>query len=443
MGLRVGVVGAGVAGLTAAAELRRAGHEVTVFEAGSHVGGHTDTHRVEADGRVHAIDTGFIVMNDRNYPNFTRLLSELGVETQATDMSFGVADDSGEFEWSTRGLRGVFAQRSHLTDRRFLRMLADILRFNRKARPLVGTRGGGPSLREFLQNERFSEFFVDRLLVPQAASVWSADPAQMWSFPAAFLAEFFHNHGTLQIRNRPRWRTVVGGSATYVRALTEGFSDRVLAGTPVHSIERGPERVTVRYRGGESEFDEVVIAAHSDQALAMLDAPTPAEREILGAIPYQRNETVLHTDTSLMPRRRAAWASWNFHLSDAADGRTTLTYDMNRLQRLDSATQFLVTLNRADEIDPARIIATRDYAHPVFTEEGMRAQERWPEISGADRIHYCGAYWRWGFHEDGCWSGLRVAQALGGRGPGLGGAVPASIGNSPAEAPAPAAGALR
>ena len=432
MALRVAIVGAGVAGLTAAAELHRAGHEVTVFEAGSHVGGHTDTHEVEADGRTLKVDTGFIVMNDRNYPNFARILAELGVATQDTNMSFGVSDDAGRFEWSARGLRGIFAQRSNMTDPGFLRMLADIARFNRKARPLIGTRGNGPSLRGFLDEHEFSEYFVERLLVPQAASVWSADPAQMWSFPAAFLAEFFHNHGTLQFRNRPQWRTVVGGSSTYVKALTEPFANRVLTGTPVHSIERGPERVTVRFRGGESEFDQVVIAAHSDQALAMLDRPTDDEREILGAVPYRRNETVLHTDTSVMPRRSAAWASWNFHLMEDDPGRTTLTYDMNRLQRLDASTNFFVTLNRTEAIDPAKVIKVRDYAHPVFTNGGLRAQERWSEISGVDRIHYCGAYWRWAFHEDGCWSGLRVAEALGGRGPGLGGVVPAAVGSTDA-----------
>ena len=440
---RIGIVGAGVAGLTAAAELHRAGHEVTVFEAGDHAGGHTDTHEVEADGRSWNVDTGFIVMNDRNYPNFERLLAELGVETQATQMSFGVSDDAGDFEWSARGLRGVFAQRSNLRNPDFLRMLTDIARFNRKARPLIGTRGTGPSLRDFLDEHQFSDYFIERLLIPQAASVWSAEPSQMWSFPAAFLAEFFHNHGTLQIRNRPQWRTVVGGSNTYVKELSRPFAARILTGTPVHSIERGPERVTIRYRGGESEFDQVVVAAHADQALAMLDEPTELERETLGAIPFRRNETVLHTDTSIMPRREPAWASWNFHLMEDDPDRTTLTYDMNRLQRLDAETRFLVTLNRTEAIDPAKILKVRDYAHPVFTNEGLRAQERWSEVSGADRIHYCGAYWRWGFHEDGCWSGLRVAETLGGRGPGLDGAVPAAIGDSPGGSVEPMLEAVR
>jgi predicted NAD/FAD-binding protein len=253
----------------------------------------------------------------------------------------------------------------------------------------------------------------------------------MSSFPAAFLAEFFHNHGTLQFIDRPQWKTVAGGSRSYVSALAAPFAERAWVRSPVRRIARDAEGVTVRLDDGESRFDEVVIAAHSDQALAMIDSPSAAEHEILGAIPYQANEALLHTDESLMPRRRAAWASWNFHLMKEP-ARTTLTYDMNRLQRLDaSETNFLVTLNRRDEIDPGKILTSRSYTHPVFTNDGLRAQERWSEISGAERIHFCGAYWRWGFHEDGCWSGLRAAEALGGRGPGLDGAVPPSVGDSP------------
>jgi predicted NAD/FAD-binding protein len=428
-GRRIGIVGSGVSGLVAAAELHRAGHEITVFESGSYAGGHTNTVTVEAEGRSFEVDTGFIVMNDRNYPNFERVLAELGVATQPTEMSFGVSDRHGEFEWSARGLRGVFACPGHALSPRFLRMLADIVRFNRRARSLLGSRGAaGPSLRHFLEEHGFSEYFVERLLVPQAAAVWSTDPDRMWGFPAAFLARFFDNHGTLRLRNRPQWRTVVGGSARYVEALTEPFADRIRLDSPVLAVEREAEHVAVTTIGGTERFDEVVLATHSDQALRMLVDPTDSEREVLGAIPYQRNEVALHTDESLMPRRRAAWASWNFHL-DVTD-RTTLTYDMNRLQSLDAERNFLVTLNRTSEIDPEHLIEVIDYDHPVFTSEGMRAQERWGEISGVDRIHYCGAYWRWGFHEDGCWSGLRVAQELGGRGPGLDGAVPATAGGS-------------
>jgi predicted NAD/FAD-binding protein len=416
---RIAVVGAGISGLLAASELHRAGHEVTVFESDSRPGGHTNTIDVEEPGGIVPVDTGFIVLNDRNYPNFSRILDELGVPTQDANMSFGVSDGRGEFEWAARGARGIFARPAHLTDRRFLRMLADLVRFNREARSLIGTNGHGPSLRQFLTDGDYSEYFIERLIVPQAAAVWSADPDQMWTFPASFLASFFDNHGVLQLRNRPEWRSIPGGSRRYVQALTAPFADRIRLSTPVRSIERHAEHVAVGLDDGEERFDEVVIGAHSDQALRMLADPTPEEREVLGAFPYQDNEAVLHTDESLMPHRRAAWASWNYHLAPEPAGRTTLTYDMNRLQSLPTDRRYFVTLNRTEAIDPDKIVSVIGYSHPVYTVEGMAAQRRWGEISGADRIHFCGAYWRWGFHEDGAWSALRVSEMLGGRGPGL------------------------
>lgn len=427
----IAVVGGGVSGLVSASELRRAGHEVTVFESGSYAGGHTNTIAVEEPGgNVVPVDTGFIVMNDRNYPNFDRILGELGVETQPANMSFGVSDGRGEFEWAARGARGIFARPSHLADPRFIRMLSDLVRFNREARSLLVSDdpASAPSLREFLREGAYSEYFVERLIVPQASAVWSADPEQMWSFPASFLAAFFDNHGVLQLRNRPRWRSIPGGSKRYVEALTAPFADRIRLNTPVTSVRRdqGPSGeaggVDVTHADGTEHFDEVVLACHADQALAVLgDDATPLEHEILATFPYQANEAVLHTDTRVMPKRRAAWASWNFHLHGTGNsvGRSTLTYDMNRLQSLQTNRTYLVTLNMSSEIDPDRIIRVIDYAHPIYTVEGMAAQKRWSEISGVDRVHFCGAYWRWGFHEDGAWSALRVSELLGGRGPGL------------------------
>jgi predicted NAD/FAD-binding protein len=414
---RIAIVGAGVSGLVAAAELHRAGHDIQVFEAGGYPGGHTNTVDVSTFGGSLPVDTGFIAFNELNYPNFERLLGELGVASQPADMSFSVSDGRGGFEWATTGARGLFARPFHALDPRFHRMLRDLVRFNREARKLVGRGERGPSLRRFLANGGYSEYFVERLLVPQASAVWSADPAQMWSFPAGFLAEFFDNHRVLQLRDRPSWRSITGGSRRYVEALIAPFRDRVQLRTPVRRIHRAPGEVAVALDDAVEIFDEVVIAVHSDRALRMLADPTPAEAHVLGAIPYQRNEAVLHTDLSLMPRRRSAWASWNYHLSDRPIGKTTVTYHMNRLQSLDADRDFMVTLNLTEAIDPAQIIRTIDYAHPVFTPEGVAAQRRWVEISGARRTHYCGAYWRWGFHEDGVWSALRVSERLGGRGP--------------------------
>jgi predicted NAD/FAD-binding protein len=413
---RIAVVGGGVAGLVAAHELLRAGHDVHLFEAGEHAGGHANTVTVETEsGRWH-VDTGFVVLNDRNYPNLERLFDELGVATQPADMSFSVSDGAGRFEWASRPF-GVFARPAHVIDPRFHRMLTDLVRFNREVRGLAALNGKGPSLRDFLSEGAYSEYFVERLIVPQVSAIWSADPAALWSFPASFLAGFFSNHGALQLFGRPRWRTVTGGSRRYVNALIGPFRDRVHLGAPVERIERDATGVHLQFKHTVAHFDEVVLAVHSDQALELLAAPTAAERELLGAIPYQSNETVLHTDVSLLPRRRLARASWNYHLTDQPAARTMITYDMTRLQALPADRRFLVTLNRGDTIDPSKVIERFEYAHPVYTREGVAAQGRWTEISGRNRTHYCGAYWRWGFHEDGVWSALRVSRQLGGRGP--------------------------
>jgi predicted NAD/FAD-binding protein len=385
-----------------------------VFEAADWIGGHTHTVRVDGPGGAHDVDTGFIVMNDRNYPNFERLLGKLGVPTQASNMSFSVSD-GGDFEYSSTSLAGLFANPRHLVSPRFLRMLADVRRFQREARELLSGNGEGPTVLEFLEQRAYSREFVERLIVPQAAAVWSADPRQMWSFPAGFLAQFFHNHGMLSLANRPTWRTVVGGSHRYVERLTAPFRERILLSHPVTAISRVADRVEVTVRGGEAQrFDRVVIATHSDQALGMLVDPSDCEREILGAIPYQGNEVVLHTDRRLLPRRRRAWASWNYHL-DTDVGASSVTYHMNRLQRLSAPEELCVTLNMGDRIDPARVLGRWNYFHPVYTSAGMTAQRRRGEIDGVDRIHYCGAYWGWGFHEDGVVSAMHTCTPLGGR----------------------------
>ncbi len=408
--MRIAIVGAGVAGLVCAHTLHR-DHELVVFEATDRAGGHANTVHVETDTGAYDLDTGFVVFNDRNYPGFERLLGELGVPTQPSRMSFGVSDGV-DFEYNGASPNGLFANRGHVIMPSFHRIIADLIRFNRDARRLLRNEED-PPLGDWLSQQRYSRMFVERLIVPQAAAVWSADPAQMWSFPARFLVEFFENHGILGFRDRPRWRTIAGGSRNYVQALIRPWREHLRLSTPVTGISRHPGHVMVSSRGCEPErFDAVVIATHSDSALTLLADPSERERELLGAIPYQGNEAVLHTDRSLLPRRRRAWASWNYHLGADAPGRCTVTYHMNRLQSLRADREFCVTLNRTEAIDPDRIIRTMQYAHPVFTPAGIAAQARHHEISGRNRTHYCGAYWGSGFHEDGLRSARRVVGEL-------------------------------
>ncbi len=416
--MKIAIVGAGVSGLVAA-HLLHGRHEIVVYEAGAYAGGHTNTIRVDTEYETHHVDTGFIVMNDRNYPLFTRLLDRLGVARQATNMSFSVKGEHEDFEYSGTP-HGLFCQPRNLVSVRFQRMILDLLRFNRELRRLLegGAAGEADSLADFLIRHRFSRHFVERLIVPQASAVWSADPAQMYSFPVRFLAEFFANHGMLGFRDRPRWSTIAGGSARYVEALTAPFRDSIRLASPVRSIVREPGHVTVVAEGRDGRedrrFDHVVIATHSDQALGMLADPSEAELRLLGAIPYRRNEAVLHTDGRLLPRRRWARAAWNFHLLAEPKPVSTVTYWMNHLQRLRADRDFCVTLNRTEAIDPSRVIRTISYSHPVFTPAGVAAQSSHAEISGIERrTHYCGAYWGWGFHEDGVRSALAACAPFG------------------------------
>jgi predicted NAD/FAD-binding protein len=410
--MRIAIIGAGVSGLVCAQMLHR-DHELVVFEATDRAGGHANTVHVETGTGAYDLDTGFVVFNERNYPGFERLLGELGVATQPSQMSFGVSDGV-DFEYNGASPNGLFATRRNLIAPAFHRMIGDLIRFNRDARRLLAS-DEDPALGDWL-SQRYSRMFVERLIVPQTSAVWSADPAQIWSFPARFMVEFFENHGMLGFRGRPRWRTIAGGSRRYVEALIRPWRGHLRLCTPVTEVARHPSHVTVSSRGYEPErFDAVVIATHSDQALALLADPNERERELLGAIPYQQNEAVLHTDRSLLPRRRRAWASWNFHLGDDAPGRCTVTYHLNGLQSLRADREFCVTLNRTEAINPERIICKTQYAHPIYTPTGVAAQARHDEISGRNRTHYCGAYWGWGFHEDGLSSARRVVGELAGQ----------------------------
>ena len=409
--MRIAVIGTGVAGLTSA-HLLRSDHDLVVYEGDTRPGGHANTIRVtDRAGTEHWVDTGFIVLNERNYPNFQDLLHGLGVETQHSAMGLSISAPNGSFEFAGTA-RGLLAQPRNLLRPRFLRMLRDQVRFNRDARQTIG-RPGGPSVGEFVRDMGYSDWFMERIVMPEVSAVWSSDPAAVWDFPISFLAEFLENHGQLELRGRPQWRTVVGGSRTYVNAITDELGDSLRLSARVRRVERlVGGGVAVEADGCDTEFfDEVVIAAHSDQALAMIADPTQAEREVLGAMRYEQNEAAIHTDSSLMPRRKRAWASWNFHLTEGSE-LPTMSYWMNRLQGLDASEDIFVTLNRTDSLDPRKVIKVIPYEHPIVTHEAVAAQRRWSEVSGADRIHFCGAYWRWGFHEDGCWSAIRAVESL-------------------------------
>jgi predicted NAD/FAD-binding protein len=408
--MRVAVIGAGIAGNVAAYHLNRE-HDVTVFEAGRYVGGHTNTIDVNTpDGSI-PIDTGFIVFNDRTYPHFIDLLEEIGVESKASDMSFSVRGDAQALEYNGSNLNGLFAQRRNLLRPSFHRMIRDILRFNREAPDYLDAGDVSTTLGEYLGANGYSREFTEHYLVPMGAAIWSAEPHMLERMPAQFFIRFFANHGLLSLDDRPQWRVIRGGSRAYVKKLVAGFWDRIRLDTPVLAITRLPDRVIVRSeRYGAESFDAVFLACHSDQALAMLTDASRREREILGAIPYQRNSAVLHTDATLMPHRRRAWASWNYHLPKTPEDGVTLTYHMNRLQGFDADGDYFVTLNSDGLIRRDAVIRQIDYQHPVFTAEGVRAQQRKSEIDGSNRTYFCGAYWRYGFHEDGVVSALSALQ---------------------------------
>jgi len=408
--MRIAIVGSGVSGLVVAHLLHRR-HEVTVFEASDHVGGHVHTHEVSVGGGTISVDTGFIVYNERTYPNFTSLLGQLGVATQPSTMSFSVRLREPELEYNGSTLRQLFAQRRNLVRPWFYAMIADILRFNRQAPVHVLNGAASQTLGEYVSARRYSRPFIDRYLLPMAAAIWSMPQRTVLEMPAAFFVRFFANHGMLSIDDRPEWRTVTGGSARYVEVLSAPFADRIRLRSPVRDVKRFGDHVTV----DGVRYDHVVFACHSDQALAALADASHAERAILGSLPYQENAVVLHSDVSVLPKRRRAWAAWNYHLSGAPSDPVAVTYNMNILQALDAGAgePFCVTLNETDHIDPARVIAKLRYAHPVFTREGVAAQQRHGEISGVRRTHYCGAYWGFGFHEDGVNSALAVGKAFG------------------------------
>jgi len=410
---RIAIVGGGIAGLSAAHVLHRR-HEITVFEADHRVGGHSNTVAVDEAEQTLRIDTGFIVYNERNYPAFAALLDGLEVATQPSEMSFSVSSLVSGLEYRTTSVNTLLARRSNLVRPSFARMVADIPRFNRAARRLIESSDITTSLNDFLVEGRYSRPFVDDYLIPLGASIWSADPQRFTEFPVAPLARFLHRHGLLSAGAKPQWRTVSGGSQEYVRRLTRPWRDRIRTRCAVRRIDRDDDGVVIHsgmHPEGE-RFDKVVLATHADVSLSLLGNPTRAEVSLLGAFAYRRNRTTLHTDRTLLPRRRRAWASWNYRRVAVDEQVPTLTYYANRLQTLRSATDYCITLNADDVIDREHIIASYDYAHPVFDSAALHAQRRREEIDGQRNTHYAGAYWGYGFHEDAVQSALTTTKLL-------------------------------
>lgn len=408
--MNIAIIGTGIAGNVAAYHLSRE-HRITVFEANDYVGGHTHTHKIEWEGQRYNLDSGFIVFNDKTYPLFTRLLTELNVPVQPSSMSFSVKCERSGMEYNGTTLNTLFAQRRNLFRPSFYRMIRDILRFNREATQCLSTPDLNTTLGEYLTQGGYGEEFLNWYLIPMGAAIWSADPSQMWVMPAQFLIRFFHNHGMLSINNRPMWYVIRGGSQEYVKKLTASYRDRIRMNSRVETIRRTSACVTVTLQHGPSErFDAVFIATHGDQALRLLGDATALEEEVLGPMTTQKNEAVLHTDAGILPRRRRAWAAWNYHVPLYTQRRVAVTYNLNILQRLQAPVQFCVTLNNSGGISPARIMRRMVYSHPVFTVPSVKAQQRQEDINGKNRTYFCGAYWRYGFHEDGVVSALNALE---------------------------------
>lgn len=411
----IAVIGSGISGLMSAYLLSNR-HTVTVFEAATEIGGHTATKKVVVNNEDYAVDTGFIVFNDRTYPNFLKLLSKLGVSYQPTDMGFSVSCRKTGFEYAGTSLNGVFAQRRNLLSVRHWKMLADILRFNKECIALheKNVIPVNKTLGEYLEAGDYSDAFRHFYILPMVSAIWSSSLEMAANMPLVFFIRFFYNHGLLTVSSQPQWYTLIGGSHQYLQPLTARFKDNILVNCPVRSVRRVAEKVVlITDQLGAQEFDEVIFACHSDQALALLADPSSTETEILSAIPYEYNKVVLHSDTRLLPKSSRAWASWNYLLPESGASAATLTYNMNILQRFTSGPTFCVSVNAGEEIDREKIYGSYCYSHPMFTLESLAAQARWSEISGVNHTHFCGAYWRNGFHEDGVVSAIKVAEALG------------------------------
>jgi len=410
---RIAVIGAGISGMAAAYFLSRK-HEVSLFEKEGRLGGHTHTHQLQTSVGPRAIDTGFVVYNERTYPNLTRLFRELGVETIDSDMSFGVSCRQTGFEYSSRGIAGFFADKRNFFRTRHFALLAEILRFNRVSEnSLKANKLSGMTLVEYARRHGFREELLDRYLYPMSSAIWSTSQSEIQKFPAETLIRFFANHGLLGVNTHPQWKVLKGGSHQYIAPLTAPYRERVFKNVSPAAVSRTERGAVLKFRNRtDMSFDAVVLACHAPQALALLESPSERERQVLGAFQTSANCAKLHTDSSMLPRRPRARASWNYHLTDG-NGSATVTYHMNRLQTLDTPEDYCVTLNDNGRVNDRQVLKQMTYYHPLYTAGAVRAQQHWSEVSNVDRIHYCGAYWFNGFHEDGLNSALRVARSFG------------------------------
>jgi predicted NAD/FAD-binding protein len=406
------IIGSGVSGLTAAYLLSKK-HKVTVFEKNAHIGGHTATVDIEKSGVPYAIDTGFIVFNDKTYPNFLALLAEIGIGKQATEMSFAVHNCQTGLEYNGHNLNTLFAQRRNIFNPKFWLLVKDILRFNKSCKSIFEAQDyqDGYSLGEFLRDNNFSEFFAEHYILPMGAAIWSSSLTQMETFEFRFFVQFFHNHGLLNIADRPQWYVIPNGSRSYLAPLCQPFKDDIVLNAKISGVNRAENSVQLQFEDGtQQDFDEVILACHSDQALALLNDASEDEKQVLSAMPYSTNSVVLHTDKTLLPKRKKAWASWNYQLSNDRSKAASVTYNMNILQGIQSEDTFCVTLNQKEAINPDDILREFTYQHPIFSSESIKAQKQRPLICGIRHTHFAGAYWHNGFHEDGVRSGVEVAK---------------------------------
>ena len=412
--MKIAIIGSGISGLTSAYLLNRK-HDVTIFEANDYIGGHTHTHNIDIDGSSYSVDTGFIVYNEKTYPNFIKLLDELNIERQLSTMGFSVKSATQDYEYAGESLNTLFAKRSNIFRISFWRMLYEMYHFGKKADSHGCGLDVSMTLGDYLIDKNYSSEFINYFIIPMGAAIWSTPANRVLNMPAYFFIKFFYNHGMLEIKNRPNWWVVKNGSSEYIKKIILGFEDKIYLSTPVHKVSRVEDGVEIVLSKNENtlKFDCVVFATHSDQALDILDDPSDAEQDILSSIPYQKNKILLHTDSSVLPRRKLAWASWNYQLDSDPNSPVILTYNMNILQTIEANKTFCVTLNDNDSVNKNRILKKITYHHPLFTVNAIEAQKRKSEISGVNNTYYCGAYWRNGFHEDGVVSALDVCSSFG------------------------------